>query len=47
LYPQIVLTNGYVISMDEKSSIRESVAIHGNKILIVGMNLIGTEPTQM
>jgi predicted amidohydrolase YtcJ len=47
LYPQIVLTNGYVISMDEKSSITESVAIQGNKILRVGMNPFVTEPTQM
>jgi hypothetical protein len=33
--------------MDEKSSITESVAIQGNKILIGGMNLFVMEPTQM
>jgi predicted amidohydrolase YtcJ len=38
LYPQIVLTNGYVITLDEKGTIAESVAIQDNKILRVGTN---------
>ncbi|MCK4582771.1 amidohydrolase family protein, partial [Candidatus Bathyarchaeota archaeon] len=38
MYPQIVLTNGYVITLDEKGTIAESVAIQDNKILRVGTN---------
>ena len=36
MYPQIVLTNGYVITLDEKGTIAESVAIQNNKIVKVG-----------
>ncbi len=36
LYPELVLENGIVITMDQKQRIAESLAILGNKILRVG-----------